>query len=106
MSMGWRPKRVDIELTSGDWIFSRTNTAGDFPPGTTAEIKWANGTTWPATIAGADISWRIEAAQAALIPDGTAFEIFIRYPNATVGGGALDDYVWRIGRARRTYHGI
>ncbi|OLL21267.1 hypothetical protein BKE56_015785 [Rhodococcus sp. M8] len=101
MSMGWTPVRDDIVLTSGDWIFARENRSGDFPPGTTAEVKWANGTTWPATIDGAEISWRIEAAQAALIPDGTWFEIFVRYPNNLVSGGATDDHVWRFGRARR-----
>ncbi|ORL01577.1 LtfC-like domain-containing protein [Prescottella equi] len=102
MTLGWSPIDETIELTNGDWIFERTNEAGAIPPDTVIEIKWANGVTWPGEIHGATVRWRVEstACTAALIPDGTAFEIFVRYPNDATS--TTDDYVWMGGRALRT----
>ena len=57
--LGWSTLYDDIELNGGDWIFERTNSKGVFPSDTTAEVKWANGVTWDATIDGADMKWRI-----------------------------------------------
>ncbi|MGF7125001.1 DUF7264 domain-containing protein [Rhodococcus sp. BE178] len=102
MTLGWTPLDETIELTNGDWIFERTNEAGPIQPGTIIEIKWANGVTWPGTVDGATVKWRIEstACTAAIIPDGTAFEIMVRYPNAATS--STDDHVWMGGRAMRT----
>jgi len=100
--LGWSALYDDIELNGGDWIFERTNRAGAFPPGTTAEVAWSNGVTWPATITGATVAWRIESENctAAIIPDGTPFVIWMHYPNATTD--STDDYPWTRGRAYRT----
>ncbi|OQQ28686.1 hypothetical protein A4U94_01165 [Prescottella equi] len=102
MTLGWTPIDETIELTNGDWIFERTSKAGPIPPDTVIEIKWANGVTWPGVIVGATVRWRKEAAEcsAAVIPDGTAFEIMVRYKNAATS--STDDYVWMGGRALRT----
>lgn len=102
MSLGWSPIYETIELTNGDWIFARTNPLGAIQPGTAAEIKWDNGVTWPGTVDGATVSWRIESTNctAAIIPDGTPFEIFVRYPNSATS--TTDDYVWMHGHAIRT----
>lgn len=100
--LGWNTLYDDIELNGGDWIFERTNPKGPFPPETTAEVKWANGVTWNATIDGADMKWRIESEDctAAIIPDGTGFVIWVHYPNSTTS--TTDDYPWMRGRAYRT----
>ncbi|WP_433592330.1 LtfC-like domain-containing protein [Nocardia sp. CA-145437] len=103
MPIGWRAIRDDIELTNGDFIASRTRPGGvPLPAGTTAEIKWATSpspTTWAATIDGATVSWRVEAAGVAAIPAGTKFVMWIHYPNTVTG--TTDDYEWVIGVARR-----
>ncbi|WP_378735549.1 hypothetical protein [Nocardia brasiliensis] len=97
--MGWRAIRDDIELTRGDFIMSRTNTGGALPPGTSAEIVWANGQTWPATVDGATVAWRVESTVVALVPAGTAFVLWIHYPNQITS--TTDDYEWIKGVARR-----
>lgn len=96
--LGWEPYRFQINLTAGDWIFSRTNPDGNFPPGTVAEIKWATGQTWAGTVDGDTVSWRIESDTVALIAGGTAFTIWIRYPNAVTS--TTDDYPWIVGTCR------
>lgn len=97
--MGWTPYRNHINLCPGyDWIFSRTKEDGPFTAGTIVEIVWDNGVTWPATIEGDTASWRIEAAAVAAIPDGTGFEIAVRYPNSATS--TTDDYPWIIGTCR------
>lgn len=102
MSMGWTPIQEDIVLTGGDWIYERTNKNG-FPPDTTAEVMWANDVTWPATLDGNTIGWRLEKANctAEIIPNGTPFEMHIHYPNPEAADG-FDDYVWKQGYATRT----
>ncbi len=102
MPIGWRAIRDDIDLTKGDFIMSRTNPAGVLPPGTTAEIVWAttpSPTTWTATVDGATVAWRQEAAAVATIPAGTAYVMWIHYPNTVTG--TTDDYEWMKGVARR-----
>lgn len=102
MSIGWRAIRDDIDLTAGDFIISRTKPDGPLIPGTTAEIVWATSPTpitWTATVSGATVSWRVEAAGVALIPAGTKFVMWIHYPNALTG--TTDDYEWVKGVARR-----
>lgn len=101
MSLGWSPICDDIELTRGDWILARTSRNG-LPPGTTAEIRWGNGVTWPATVDGSTVNWRIEQADctAAIVPHGTAFEMRLSYPNPEAADG-FDNYVWQHGYAYR-----
>lgn len=102
MPIGWRAIRDNIELTAGDFIVSRTHPGGELPPGTTAEIVWATDpspTTWEATVDGDTVSWHEEQAAVALIPAGTAFVMWIHYPNAETAG--TDDYEWVKGVARR-----
>ncbi|MBF6363226.1 hypothetical protein IU447_24220 [Nocardia farcinica] len=96
--LGWTPLRYQINLTAGDWIFSRTNPDGVFPPGTAIEIKWGNGETWPGTVDGDTVSWRVESETVALVPQGTPFTIWVRYPNAVTS--STDDYPWVIGTCR------
>ncbi|WP_280441183.1 DUF7264 domain-containing protein [Nocardia brasiliensis] len=99
MGIGWRTIRDDIDLTRGDFIASRTNPGGALPPGTTAEIVWATGQTWPATVEGATVSWRVESTAVAAIAAGTAFVMWIHYPNQIAS--TTDDYEWIKGVARR-----
>jgi len=97
--MGWKAFRDHINLNHGyDWIFSRTNEAGNFPPGTTIEIRWKTGQVWPATVEGDTASWRVEAETVLLVPDGTEFVIAVAYPNAATE--TTDDYPWIFGHAR------
>ncbi|WP_280193543.1 DUF7264 domain-containing protein [Nocardia farcinica] len=97
--LGWSPHRNHINLYTGaDWILERTNPDGIFPPGTSIEIKWENGQTWPGSIDGDTVSWRVESATVALVPDQTEFTIWVRYPNAETS--TTDDYPWIIGAAR------
>ena len=71
--LGWEPIYEDICLTGGDWVFERTSAAG-IPPGTTAEIVWANDVTWSANVDDSTIRWLVEstACTSEIIPDGTA----------------------------------
>lgn len=100
--LGWSPTYEDLELNGGDFIFSRTRKAGPFLPGTTAEIEWKNGVTWEATVDGDTVSWRVEAEDCTpeIIPDGTPFVMWIRYPNNVTE--TTDDYPWKRGRAYRS----
>ncbi|WP_280442217.1 DUF7264 domain-containing protein [Nocardia brasiliensis] len=102
MPIGWRAIRDDIELTNGDFIVTLTHPGGVLPPGTTAEIVWQTTptpTTWPATVEGATVSWRVQQPQVAAIAAGTRFTRWIHYPNPATG--TTDDYEWAIGVARR-----
>ena len=99
MSLGWKPKFETIVLSKdADYIDVFERRAGDWPTGTFIRIYWKSGATWPATIAGNRASWKVEAAEAALIPNNAAFEIRVSYPD----GGEYSDYVWFVGRCRRT----
>lgn len=101
MGLGWKPSFDALNLTTGaDWIFERTNSAGPFLPATTAEIVWATGQTWAATISANKISWRVESTVADLIPNKTKFTIWIRYPNGNTS--TTDDYPWIVGCAQRS----
>ena len=64
-----------------------------WPSGTTLSLVYADGTTWAATITGADAAWDVDKATADTIPDGTAVKL--RYVN-----GATDD-IWAIGTVVR-----
>jgi hypothetical protein len=93
-----------IELNLGDFVFSRTSPK-PLPPGTTAEIVWAIETegeplTWPAQVVGNTVSWRVQSEQctAAIVPHGTAYDMFIHYPT---DGESLEDFHWKTGRADR-----
>jgi hypothetical protein len=98
MGMGWKPIFEVINLSNGDWIYSRTSPT-TLPSGTTAQIVWANGVTWDAVVDGNTVTWRVEAASVALVPSGTAYSMFVRYPNTTTG--TTDDYEWKNGRSFR-----
>ncbi|MDV6277606.1 hypothetical protein R3Q06_29370, partial [Rhodococcus erythropolis] len=100
LMIGWTPVYEDIALNRGDFIFSRTRSEGPIQPGTVIEIAWANGVNWPGDIDGDTVSWRVESTQVAAVPDGTAFAIWVRYPNSTTE--TTDDYEWIAGRARRS----
>lgn len=104
--INWSPKREDISLHGGDFIVERTKKTGPLPPGTTAEIEWSNAVTWPAVVDGSTVAWRIESEECTpeIIPDGTAFIIWIHYPNTNTD--TTDDYPWIHGRARRTDQGV
>lgn len=98
--IGWEPLPDNISLTNGDLIFTRLRDEGLIPEETAIEIIWDDGPTWPATdISGNAASWRIEAADHAVIEDGDTFTIWVRYPNGTTG--TTDDYEWIKGSARR-----
>lgn len=97
--IGWNPVVDDIRLTRGDFIMSRTNPLGPLPAGTTAEIEWATGEIWAATILGATVSWRIESEEVDEIDTGTAFTVWVRYPNDATE--TTDDYEWIVGYGRR-----
>lgn len=101
MTIGWLPKQELISLNLGDFIYKRTSPK-PLPVGTTAEIQWANDITWSATVDGNTVSWRVEstACTAAIIPHGTGFDMFIRYPNGDTGTD--DDFHWKTGTAHRT----
>lgn len=101
MSLGWKADFDTIELNSGDWIYKVRNPAGPFPAGTIAEVLWANGTTWPATVTNDMLSWHVEAPEVASIPNDAEFRIMVRYPNLNDVTGSMYDYEWRIGRSRR-----
>ena len=101
--LGWEPIYEDICLTGGDWIFSRTPYGGEtILAGTTAEVKWENAVTWDAIVSADEVGWRIaaEACTEAIIPHGTAYVVWIHYPNAVTS--TQDDYPWMRGRAYRT----
>ncbi|MGW5377422.1 LtfC-like domain-containing protein [Nocardia sp. NPDC003999] len=106
MPMGWRTVQDPIDLNAGDFIASRTRPGGiPLPPGTTAEIVWETSPTpktWTAVVDGATLSWRVEAEEVADIPTGTAYRLWIHYPNPAAGPGATDDYAFAEGVARRT----
>lgn len=101
MPIGWRPIQDNIDLSKGDFIVQRTHPGGPLPPGTAAEIVWATDppTTWTATVEGDTVSWLEQQDAVADIPAGTAFTMWIHYPNADIGG--TDDYEWVRGVARR-----
>lgn len=96
--LGWEPRRLQINLTAGDWFLELTNSDGALPSGTVIEIEWATGQTWPALIEGDTVSWRVESETVALIPGGTAFTIWVRYPNTATS--TTDDFVWIVGTCR------
>ncbi|MEU1526341.1 hypothetical protein ABZ413_29510 [Nocardia rhamnosiphila] len=101
MSIGWTPSYEPLNLNRGDFIYSRTSPRL-LPAGTTAEIKWANGVTWPAIVVDSTVSWRVESENctAAIIPHGTSYDMFIRYPNPDTE--TEDDFHWKYGRADRS----
>lgn len=97
--LGWRPIPTTIFLSKdADYVDVFERKSGDWPSGTFVRIYWNAGATWPGTIAGNRVSWKVEAADAALIPHGTSFEIRVSYPD----GGEYSDYTWFVGKARRT----
>lgn len=99
MSIGWRPIYEVINLNKGDFVYSRTSPKA-LPPGTTAEIVWANGVTWLAEVDGNTVSWAVTgaAAGAAAVPHGTAYDKFIVYPT---GESTSQRFHWKTGRADR-----
>lgn len=103
MPINWNPTYETIRLNKGDFIYSRSR-GSLLPAGTTAEIIWANGVTWTATVEGDTVTWRIESTACGpdVIPHNTAFDMFIRYPNPDTG--THDDFHWKTGRALRTPH--
>lgn len=100
MALGWQPIIDDIFLADGqDWILERRNAAGAIATNTEIWVEWANGTRWDATIIGDIVRWKVESAQADLIPHGTAFVIRVRYPESDSAETA--DFNWYEGRAWR-----
>lgn len=97
--IGWEAEREDIALGGSDLIFSRTSDLGNIPANTVVELIWEGGPMWPASVSGAVASWRLESTAHATIADGTAFTIWVRYPNGLTG--TKDDYEWIKGFARR-----
>lgn len=99
MPLGWMPKPETIVLAPGqDWVFSRKNPAGFIATGTTAWVDWSNGTRWDGVILNDTVSWKVESADADLIPHGHPFKIRISYPD----GANRSDYIWFFGQSRRT----
>lgn len=100
MPIGWTPTYEDLRLNKGDFIYSRSR-GSLLPAGTTAEIIWANAVTWPATVEGDTVAWRVEAEDCGpdVIPHDTAYDMFIRYPNPDTE--TTDDFHWKHGRAWR-----
>lgn len=101
--LGWSTLYEDIELTGGDWVFERTNAAGPFPADTTAEVKWKNGVTWPATVDGATVRWLVESEDCTPedVPHETPFAIWVHYLNPLDPAKTID-YPWIRGSAYRT----
>lgn len=98
--LGWTPYYEDINLRTGyDWIPDPFQSDRTISPDTIAEVKWANGTTWAGEIDGDTLTFRVEAAQADLIPNGTKYEMRISYPNSATS--TTDDYPFFVGKARR-----
>jgi len=98
---GWKPIFEILDLNKGDFIYERTARAG-VPADSTAQIIWANDVTWDATVEGNTVSWRVEAEDCGpdVIPHGTAYDMFIRYPNPDTE--SENDFHWKTGRAHRT----
>lgn len=96
----WKPIYETLNLNKGDFLYQRSHT-GTLPEGTAAEIVWANGVTWPASVAGNTVSWRVESEDCGpeVIPHGTRYDMLIRYPNPDTG--TADDFHWKTGRAHR-----
>lgn len=98
--LGWTPYYEDINLRTGyDWIPDPIQNTGPLIPGTEAEVKWANGTIWAGEIDGDTLVFRVESAQADLIPNGTKYEMRISYPNSATS--TTNDYPFFVGKARR-----
>lgn len=98
--IGWTAEFHIINLnTGGVFIFERTVKGAVIPPDTTAEFEWDNGKTWPGTVDGQTISWRITADQIALIPHLTTYTIWITYPNGNAP--QPDRYPWYRGYGER-----
>ncbi len=98
--LGWTPYYEDINLRTGqDWILEIPREEGPIAPATVAEVKWANGTTWAGSIDGDTLVFRVESTQADLIPNGTAYILWVRYPNSATS--TTDDYQLFAGKARR-----
>ncbi|KXF56130.1 hypothetical protein AXA44_02530 [Rhodococcus sp. SC4] len=99
--LGWTPKQDNIFLSYGqDWIFQRTNRKGALNQGTEAWIEWANGTRWDGVVLGDTVVFKVEAAQADLIPHGTRYKLKISYPDGADSTESTD-FDWYEGKSQR-----
>lgn len=91
MSLNGEPLHEDITLTLGaDFVLTlKVPPSEPIPAGSTVRMalypKGQKNTLvsiaeWPATVEPTKASWRIESAEADLIPDRAHFRIYISYP--------------------------